>query len=578
MSKTIFLSTVNSEFRAVRSRLAAIAFRLKRLQVRHEQDFIQRGVLTLETLEIEIRQSDLVVHLIGAEPGSVPPLEQVEALLNRLPDFAAQFPDVAAAARQQQVTYTHWEAWLGLYFANRPGRAPRLCSFAVAGSPADPHPLQSAHLDRLRRLQRFPKNVPAGTDPVDEVLVTLIDLGYLSPQEVFRPIVLPYLSLESLFKGRDLVLDQLRASLSKPANWISAIIGKAVHGLGGVGKTRLAVEFAWRHADDYSAVLFVVADSPDSLRRNLAALTVPLALHLAEHEAKKEEHRVAATLRWLTQHPGWLLILDNADTDPAAAEVDALLPRLHGGQVLITSRLNRWHGAVQSLELDTLASAAAAEFLLLRTQPSGRRGRKVAADDDRDAATLADELGGLALALEQAAAYVVARRKSLAEYLLLWRQHDARVQTWHDPRAMKYPRSIAVTWQTTLDELSDDERTLLNVLAWFSPDPLPVSVLSAISASLRSKEEDGNAENAEGAEKSDEPWDQDRVESALAVLSDFSLIHWDPAAGTVSVHRVLQEILRTRQDQPRTFLSAALNLLNAALPAGNPADVRTWPA
>ena len=81
-----------------------------------------------------------------------------------------------------------------------------------------------------------------------------------------------------------------------------------MHGLGGVGKTRLAVEYAWQHADEYSAVLCVTADSPENLHRNLAELTGPLVLDLAEHSATEEEARVAAALRWLQAHPGWFLI------------------------------------------------------------------------------------------------------------------------------------------------------------------------------------------------------------------------------------------------------------------------------
>jgi hypothetical protein len=79
---------------------------------------------------------------------------------------------------------------------------------------------------------------------------------------------------------------------------------QAIHGLGGVGKTRLAVEYAWRYQADYTALLFVFADTAANLRRNLAALTEPL--RLPQQEAQEEEVRVAAVLRWLEDKNGWL--------------------------------------------------------------------------------------------------------------------------------------------------------------------------------------------------------------------------------------------------------------------------------
>ena len=77
-----------------------------------------------------------------------------------------------------------------------------------------------------------------------------------------------------------------------------------VHGLGGIGKTRAAIEYAHRHADEFTALLFVRAESPASLQQNLASLCGSLVLDLPEKEARETEVQVAAVLRWLQQHPG----------------------------------------------------------------------------------------------------------------------------------------------------------------------------------------------------------------------------------------------------------------------------------
>ena len=552
MSPTIFLSTVTSEFRKLRIRLASLLQRTKRVHVRHQDDFVERGVLTLHKLQEEVEASSVVLHVIGAATGSIPPAAQVEDLLKRLPDFESRFGDVVAQARSGRVTYTQWELWLAAYYGNR------LCSYQF---PERLNDEQRAHVALMKTHKWYAKEVDDDDALFDEIMLTLVELKLLTQAEARKIIHLPYNSIGTLFKGRGDFLKRLRDSLTQPGSRPSAVTGKALHGLGGVGKTRLAVEYAWQHADDYSALLFVTADSPQNLQRNLAELVGPLVLNLDEQNAMEEEAQVAAALRWLVEHPGWFLILDNVDDEKSAEMVERLLPKLLHGHVVITSRLARWRGQVQPLELDVLSAESAAELLLERTKPEGSRGRRVQASDEDDAKTLAIVLDGLALALEQAGAYIVAKRKSLAQYIELWRKRDEQVQSWHNQREMQYPRSIATTWATTLDQLSEDERTLMNLLAWFDAEPVPLTVLrpSVLTEQLQSQP----------------TWDQDRIESAIASLADYSMVDWQTE--TVSVHRVVQEVLRSRQSEPKSWLTTTLQLLDKAIPAGSPGDVRTWP-
>jgi hypothetical protein len=161
-----------------------------------------------------------------------------------------------------------------------------------------------------------------------------------------KPIVLPCASLGSLFKGREAFLRRLHESLTRGDGGATAIVRKALYGMGGIGKTRAAVEYAWAYRADYAALLFVQADSTEALRRNLASLAGPLLL--AEREAAEEEARLSAVLAWLAANPGWLLILDNVDTPEALAEVDRLMGRLTGGHLLLTSRLDRFARQVEA--------------------------------------------------------------------------------------------------------------------------------------------------------------------------------------------------------------------------------------
>ena len=161
-----------------------------------------------------------------------------------------------------------------------------------------------------------------------------------------------------------------------------------VHGLGGVGKTRAVIEYAWRFQDGYTALLFVSAPSAAELRARLADLVGVLAIATAETAV---EPRLAVVLSWLDAHPGWLVILDNVDTEEAAREVYQLLPRLRAGHVLITSRIANWRAGVEPLELHVLAQADAVAFLLERTTH-----RPQTPDDADRAAEIARELDGLA--------------------------------------------------------------------------------------------------------------------------------------------------------------------------------------
>src|SRR5258708_5755951 len=183
---------------------------------------------------------------------------------------------------------------------------------------------------------------------------------------------------------------------------------------------------------------------------NPVALCDAQILNLPAREAKEQEVQVGAALDWLSEHSEWLLILDNADTREAAEAVEELLPRLHGGQVMVTSRLSDWSGSVDPFELELLSENAAVEFLLQRT-----KNRRVNdASDGGKVRELAKELDGLALGLEQAGAFISKMRCSFGDYLQRRRAREEKVRTWHDARLMRYPFSLAVTCDTSFEQLA----------------------------------------------------------------------------------------------------------------------------
>jgi tetratricopeptide (TPR) repeat protein len=367
-----------------------------------------------------------------------------------------------------------------------------------------------------------------------------------------KPNNLPFASLNDLFIGRDTALGELDGRLAKqPGGAAAAVVARqAIHGLGGVGKTRLAIEYAYRHESDYSALLFVTADSPEQLWTNLAGLigTLPLSQPLPDDQPSQ----VKAVLAWLAANPDWLLILDNVDTPSAAREVEKLLPRLGAGRVLITSRISKWSAAVRTLELDVLDEPDAVEFLLKRTQDR----RIPAPDDSARAKEIAELLGRLALALEQAGAYISRRRITLAKYITEWNQRHEHVLDSFDAREMQYPRSVLTTWKTSFDQLSDGARSLLNRLAWFAPDPIPNAILEQMPTV--DVDADQNADDL------------------LVELLDYSLAARE--ADSFVVHRLVQDVTRCqlRKTEDITPLRAALEWIDAVF-HGDPNDVQTWP-
>jgi tetratricopeptide (TPR) repeat protein len=346
-----------------------------------------------------------------------------------------------------------------------------------------------------------------------------------------RPCNLPLLSIGPLFKGRETFLDDLRRGLAAPDGRATAIEARqAVYGLGGVGKTRVAIEYAWRYARDYTALLFIFAPTAAEVRANLANLAGVLGVIA---EGTSVEQQLATVLHWLAAHPGWLLILDSVDTEPAAQAVEELLVQLRAGHILITSRIANWSHAVQPLELDVLAAEAAVAFLMERAPQ-----RREQSNDALQAAAIAGELDGLALALEQAGAYIDKLRLSFAEYLKRWEAKRAELLRWHNRRLMQqYPKSVAVTWLTTFAQLTETEQRLLEVLAWLAPEPIPLLLFEAEPL----------------VQAIPEPRD------ALAGLMGYSLSRFDAPGNAVLVHRLVQEITRNRpfsrrRPEPRSWV------------------------
>jgi tetratricopeptide (TPR) repeat protein len=381
--------------------------------------------------------------------------------------------------------------------------------------------------------------------------VTATGAAGATPESSHRAIHLRYQSMGRLFKGRDAFLDELRASLLRTHPSGAAIRAHAITGMGGIGKTRAAVEYAWRHHGDYSALLLLDADAGDKLDDGLAALAGVLRLPEAGQPDRKQQ--IQAALGWLRDHPGWLLILDNVDTVAALNAVVATLGKLTGGHVVLTTRLSKGQlRGMEALDLGVLDLPDAASYLLEDTNGL----RVEAADDEAQALSLAQDMDGLALALDLAAATIRERRCTFAAYATLWRDARQKVKGWNNPALTHYPHAVSQTWATSVALVSPEARILLERLAFLAPDPVPESLLDV---------------PVPGTDPLDAP-------EALLDLAAYSLVTRDPTAAHFEVHRVIQDATRRGLDPAtaRQRLTEALGWIDAAF-TGDPQDVRTWP-
>ncbi len=564
----ILLSAVSSEFRSYRD---ALRNNLERpnVTVKVQEQFVATGTETIDKLDDYIQACDAIIHLVGDMAGSWISRSAAVVLQARYPDLAERLPVLRKEleAGTPMLSYTQWEAYLALYHgkilivATPEPAAPRDPSFCTDETQ---QAAQQAHLERLRSLGRYPEIFFTNADHLAVgILRSKLQEVIARVSRQSKPIALPYPSLESMFRGREESLRGMRARLGSPSAEVAATVKSiAIHGLGGVGKTRLAVEYAWKFAAGYAALLLVTADRPESLHRNLAGLCEPRALDLPEHKGTEHEVREAAVVRWLQEHPCWLLILDNIDTEEAAAAAERLLAELCGGHVVLTGRMANWSAGVQALELDLLEADAAAEFILARTQ--GRR--RGSSDDDAQARVLAKELGRLTLALEQASAYIAYHSLGLDTYLIEWQERRDQLLAWHDERLMKYPRGVVATLQVSLNHLTEPTRQLLNRLAWLAPEPIPETLLGV--PVLKSDGEDTHALLLPIGTK---PGD------ALAELATYSLITRASDQTTFSIHPLVQASIRQSQNTAAEAspLAEMLGWMDGVF-SGDPSDVRYW--
>ncbi|HLI05304.1 MAG TPA: FxSxx-COOH system tetratricopeptide repeat protein [Ktedonobacteraceae bacterium] len=355
------------------------------------------------------------------------------------------------------------------------------------------------------------------------------------------------------FTGREEVLQQLHKTLS--ANGTAALTQpQAITGLGGIGKTQTALEYAYRYRDEYQAVFWARADTRETLVSDLAASAD--LLRLSGANGQDRQRAVEALRRWMNEHSGWLLILDNADDMEI---VNEFLPYTGTGHFILTTRAQATGLIAQNLELEQMEPDEGALFLLRRARlVSWKALPDTASVDWAKAREIAQQLGGLPLALDQAGAYIEETACGLAGYLDRYRGRRTVLLRRRGGPAADHPEPVAMTWSLSLERIKQTNAAaieLLQVCAFLHPDAIPEELLSEGAAEL-------------GAVLAPVAADSFELDAAIEALRRYSLLRRSSDTQTLSIHRLVQAVIVDQMDEQvqRQWAERAVRAVCKAFP------------
>jgi nucleoside phosphorylase len=362
------------------------------------------------------------------------------------------------------------------------------------------------------------------------------------------------------FTGRSHILKRLHDGFTV-RNEAGMIYPQALNGLGGIGKTQTAAEYAYQHRADYTAVFWVNADTQENLTRDFT--TIARMLKRSEETIQDAASLLHTMMEWFMEHTGWLLILDNADE---LRLVDPFLPMAARGHILLTTRAQAVRALAQEVDLERLDPQDGALCILRRSgllRWDGRLGDAKKAHVET-ATTLSRLMDGLPLALEQAGAYTEETGCGLQKYLELYedQQYRPQIQQMHSGPVPDYPESVARAWNVSRNAVHYSNPAAMEILslcAFLAPDAMPEEILTRGAPAL------GPVLQAVGANKM-------AFDIALGVLRKYSLINRDVEREAdvphLSIHRLLQDVQRNEMDEAtqRLWAERAVSAVNLALP------------
>ncbi|PSB59944.1 hypothetical protein C7B61_18320, partial [filamentous cyanobacterium CCP1] len=348
------------------------------------------------------------------------------------------------------------------------------------------------------------------------------------------------------FTGRETLLAKIRDCLA-------AGQPTAFCGLGGIGKTQTAIEYAYRYREEYEAVLWVRAEQQGEFISGLVEIAKALKLPIAQE--RNESLIISVVESWLKQHQNWLLALDNAD------DLTVVQPFLRGidtGHILLTSRAQAT-GSIKRIEIQQMAPEEGALFLLRRAKVIEEQAEWSTAPADAQALAvkIASQMDGLPLALDQAGAFIEETFTSLEDYLAFYEAEGVKLLAERGELADDHP-SVTVTFSLAFEKVMERNLAsadLIRVCAFLSPDDIPEELFRQAAVEL----------GDDLKTLSERPLDLAKV---IAEASRFSLLYRNPTHRTFSIHRLVQEVLRARMspDERCLWAERIVRALNRVFP------------
>jgi hypothetical protein len=322
------------------------------------------------------------------------------------------------------------------------------------------------------------------------------------------------------FTGRNVTLDRLRDQLLGSSK--AVVLPVALYGYGGVGKTQVALEYAHRYMAEYDVVWWVPSGQRDLITPAFADLASRLGLRVGDN-IKDAAEAAREALRRGNPYSRWLLIFDNAD-EPA--DLEAHLPN-GPGHVLVTSRNPAWSRVAGPVEIDVFDREESLEHLR----------RRVPSLTEQEADLVAEALGDLPIAVEQAGAWLAETGTSPTDYVAQLSTRSAQVLALNTPE--DYPVPVAATWRLAFDRLraqSPAAARLLQLCAFFAPEPISLSLLYS--------------DQMIGALVTSDPRLREKrmLAQLIREIARFSLAKVDRGRNTIQVHRLIQDVIRASME------------------------------
>ncbi|MGH2508611.1 MAG: tetratricopeptide repeat protein, partial [Ktedonobacteraceae bacterium] len=405
------------------------------------------------------------------------------------------------------------------------------------------------------------------------------ELGLLAEQPTSEKAEMDVLALWTIpyprnrhFTGREDLLNQLERQLSpqahsaSPTTTLRAALTQpqAIKGLGGIGKTQIAVEYAYRAREQghYTHTFWINAASEEAMITSFVQLAELLPAFPAQTE--QDQHKlVAAIKRWLEHCPQrWLLIFDNADD---LALLDEYLSTQGHGSLLLTTRAHAVGALAAPIEVEKMGFVEGVHLLLHRAQ------RLAHASDEEinEAGNIVVALDHFPLALDQAGAYIEETACPFSTYLHLYQEHRQALLARRGSQATHYPDSVATTWALSFQKIAQMNPAaieLLHLCAFLAPDAIPEELFR-----------DGAVHWPPLLQRATK--DQFLFNQMLEDALKFSLIERFVNTHTLRIHRLVQavQIDRMEREEQHHWAACVVRAVNEVFPRQPKEDIASWP-